>query len=112
MINKCRNAGIGSAHNGVSVLDSPVAQLIQMLRGRCAFAEPAVVCDVHHQAGSLSDGTSSFGSVNGFVADVWTPGIGLKNGAAFSGNKIALPDIHIVENREYIVKRQSFAEGN
>src|SRR5574344_36112 len=112
LVDECGDAAVHIARDGVSVFDGAVAYQVQMLSGGCAYAEPAVVRDVHHQTGTFAYGFADLASVNRFVADERRPGIWLTHRNFLACDKVSFPEVHVIQNRNDIVERNAFAEGD
>ena len=110
LVDECRNATVGEACHRIAVGDGQVAHDVQVLEWGGAAAEPAIIRDVYHQAGTCADGVSNEVSEDGVVADVWRPVVRSINGRFLSGDKIAFAKVHVIENGENVIEGNALAE--
>ena len=96
LVDECRHAAVCKASDRVTVSYGEVAYDVQVLERRCAAAEPTVVRDVYHQAGTGLDCFSDEISENGVIADVGSPVVRAVNRSFLSGNEVAFAKIDIV----------------
>ena len=112
LVDEGGHAAICKAGDRITVSHGEEPDDVQVLVGGGAPSEPAVIRDVHHESGTFADGVSDQVSKDSVVANVRSPIVRSIDGRFFSRDKVAFAQIHVVQDGEDFVKRNTLAEGD